>query len=168
MLFRIPVLSTAYRPGNARGGECGEIEARGRGVGGRLPSEGCCYQGMREEREESNERARRVGKRSRLPVSIDPPRRSRAHLVFHPTSSSVVLSLYREREREEEEEEEEKERARYRQKENRHMPADTSPENAATQNATSALCIPPHLVLLVCLKSRTLSSLGCHCIDISN
>ena len=43
--------------------------------------------------ESRDERARRrrggEGKRSRLPVSIDPPRRSRAHLVFHPTSSSI-------------------------------------------------------------------------------
>lgn len=64
-----------------------------------MPSEGYCYRGMREEREESSERERRVGKRSRLPVSIDPPRRSRAHLVFHPTSSSVALALCYNRER---------------------------------------------------------------------
>ena len=42
-------------------------------------------------RDESRDERRRggEGKRSRLPVSIDPPRRSRAHLVFHPTSSSI-------------------------------------------------------------------------------
>lgn len=77
-----------------------------------MPSEGCCYREMREEREESSERARRVGKRSRLPVSIDPPRRSRAHLVFHPTSSSAAFSLCHERERLREGETREKERAR--------------------------------------------------------
>lgn len=38
---------------------------------------------------EQEERRGTEGKRSRLPVSIDPPRRSRAHLVFHPTSSSI-------------------------------------------------------------------------------
>ena len=50
------------------------------------------------ERREQREETRRVGKRSRLPVSIDPPRRSRAHLVFHP--SSVAISLYHEKVRE--------------------------------------------------------------------
>lgn len=74
-----------------------------------MPSEEYCYCGMRKERRE-----RRVGKRSRLPVSIDPPRRSRAHLVFHPTSSSVALTLChdRERGREREKETDEKKRER--------------------------------------------------------
>lgn len=51
----------------------------------------------RGERREQREETQRVGKRSRLPVSIDPPKRSRAHLVFHP--SSVAISLHYERER---------------------------------------------------------------------
>jgi len=58
----------------------------------------------------------RVGKRSRLPVSIDPPRRSRAHLVFHPTSSPVAFSLCHEKERERE-----GRRGRM-EKENRYIP----------------------------------------------
>lgn len=71
------------------------------------------------ERREQREETRRVGKRSRLPVSIDPPRRSRAHLVFHP--SSAAISLHRERVRVEERKEE-RMRMRDRQRENRHIP----------------------------------------------
>lgn len=69
------------------------------------------------ERREQREETRRVGKRSRLPVSIDPPRRSRAHLVFHPFSQS--LSTIRVRE---EEGKGERMRMRDGQKENRHIP----------------------------------------------
>jgi len=56
-----------------------------------------------------------VGKRSRLPVSIDPPRKSRAHHVFHP--SSVAISLYHERVREEEGEGGENENERWAERE---------------------------------------------------
>lgn len=50
----------------------------------------------RGERREQREEMQRVGKRSRLPVSIDPPKRSRAHLVFH--LFSVAISLFEESE----------------------------------------------------------------------
>lgn len=63
------------------------------------PEEGSAWKGAardeRGERREQHEETQRVGKRSRLPVSIDPPKRSRAHIVFHP--SSVAISLYHER-----------------------------------------------------------------------
>jgi len=83
------------------------------------------------ERREQREETRRVGKRSRLPVSIDPPRRSRAHLVFHP--SSVAISLYHEKVKEEEGKENENERWAEREPSYTARLVDTIPRNAATK-----------------------------------
>lgn len=107
-----------YRRGNARSGEYGEVEARMRSQRkGPLGRDAARDEGG--ERREQREETRRVGKRSRLPVSIDPPRRSRAHLVFHP--SSVAISLYHEKVRERVGKGK-RMRMRDGQKENRHIP----------------------------------------------
>jgi len=59
---------------------------------------------MREKREESSEEERGGWERGLVSLSIDPPRRSRAHLVFHPSSVTMSLSSTKEKERERERE----------------------------------------------------------------
>jgi hypothetical protein len=68
LIFPFPVLSVEYCRGNARGGECGEVEARMRsrrkGPLGRVPL------GMREEREESSVRKRGGWERGLVSLSL--------------------------------------------------------------------------------------------------
>jgi hypothetical protein len=104
--FRFPFLiliSGVARRSNEEEGKCEAAEARAGGFAENVQRALLPTDEGGERREQQ-----RVGKRSRLPVSIDPPRRSRAHLVFHPTSSPVAFSLCHEGEREREREREER------------------------------------------------------------
>lgn len=158
LIFPFPVLSAAYRPGNARGGECGEIEARKRSRRKAplwrvlLPrDEG----GERREQRESSEGGKEVSSPCLYWSSSEEPRAPRLPSSTLPHPQWYSPPTMKKKERKWEIDGKKTVICWYRK---------------MRQHKQRRFFIFHLIAMFVCLKSRTFSSLNSHrrCIDVSN